>query len=119
MTRKYVVSASFLIFAAIMGIAGTLFQRKQACTLQTNVLDNKGQSVKNSSSTWATACYWFGFGCANRCEKWCTQELNRLMVGAELTAQAARIDYTCGSHAGAAFGASKPDILTNGSLPIK
>jgi hypothetical protein len=119
MTPKYVVLASFLIFVAGMGIGGTAFKRKQACALQTNVLDNKGQSVKTGSSTWATACYWFGFGCAYRCEKWCTGELNRVMVGAELTAQAVRIDYSCSSRAGAAFGASSQDTLTKGSLAIK
>jgi hypothetical protein len=119
MTPKYVVLASFVIFAASMGIAGTVFQRKQACALQSNVLDNKGQSLKTGSSTWATACYWFGFGCAYRCEKWCTQELDRVMVGAELTPQAARIEYSCSARAGAAFGASKQDTLRSGSLPIK
>jgi hypothetical protein len=120
MTRKYVVLASFLIFAASMGgVVGIVFQRKEACTIQSNVLDNKGQSLKTDSSTRATTCYWFGFGCAYRCEKWCTQELNRVMIGAELTPLAARIDYSCGARAGHAFGALKQDTLTHGSLTVK
>jgi hypothetical protein len=120
MTRKYVVLASILVVAvSIGGIAGTVFQRQEGCALQSNILDNKGQSLKTDSSARATACYWFGFGCAYRCEKWCTQELNRLMVTAELTPQAARIDYSCGSRAGTAFSAFKQDTLTNGTLTIK
>ena len=120
MTGKSVALISFLIFtASIGGIAGTVFQRKEACALQSNVLDDKGQSLKTDSSTRATACYWFGIGCAYRCEKWCTQELNRVMVGAELTGQAARIEYSCSGRAGGGLGASRQDTLTRGSLPVR
>jgi hypothetical protein len=120
MRRKYVVLASFLILATgIAGITGAVFQRKETCALQGNILDNKGQSLKTYSSTRATACSWFGFGCAHRCEKWCIEELHSVMVSAELTPQAARIDYSCGARAGTAFGAFKQDALTKGSLTVK